>query len=366
MSSQNPGDDQPTVPRLDGSANEAMAQRLEVWWQRVFGEVRGSDVLNFLSRFGALLFLIVICAAFAILEPAFVQPRNIFNVLRQVSIYGLLAIGMTFVILTAGIDLSVGSLLALSGLVCAAVEKGSTGLLAVTAGEAKGYGLLPAVLAAIAVGLFGGLLQGVGISRLKVPPFIVTLGGMSAFRGAALLFSGGQPISAFRPEYTFWGQGLIGPVPVPVIFFFAFAIIGYIVLRYTKYGRHIYAVGGNREAARLSGLNVERLILSVYVISGFFCGLSGFLQSARVNSAEQVAGQGYELTVIAGVVIGGTSLTFGGEGGIFGTIVGIVLIGVLSNGLTLLNVSSYWQQVIIGLIIVFAVYFDQMVKRARR
>jgi ribose/xylose/arabinose/galactoside ABC-type transport system permease subunit len=158
---------------------------------------------------------------------------------------------------------------------------------------------------------------------------------------------------------------LIGPVPVPVIIFLSFAVIAFIVLRYSKYGRHIYAVGGNKEAARLSGLNVDRLILSVYVITGFFAGLSGFLLSSRLNSAEQVAGVGYELTVIAGVVIGGTSL-FGGEGSIFGTVVGIVLIGVLANGLTLMNVSSYYQQIIIGLIIVFAVFFDQVVKRRRR
>ena len=326
----------------------------------------GTDILSMASRFGAFIFLIILCIVFAVLEPAFLSPVNIFNVLRQVSIYGLLAIGMTFIILTAGIDLSVGSLLALAGLVGAAVEKGGTGLLTgAAAGEAGGYGLGAAVAAAIAVGLLGGFLQGMAISRLKVPPFIVTLGGLSAFRGAALVFSGGQPISAFREKYSFWGKGLIGPVPVPVIIFLSFAIIALIVLKYTKYGRYIYAVGGNQEAARLSGLNVNNIIMSVYVIIGFFAGLSGFLLSARLNSAEQVAGVGYELTVIAGVVIGCTSL-FGGEGGIFGTVVGILLIGVLANGLTLLNVSSYYQQIVIGLIIVFAVFFDQFVKRRHR
>ena len=319
------------------------------------------------GRFGALIFLIVLCIVISVLEPAFLTPSNLFNVMRQVSIYGLLAVGMSFVVLTGGIDLSIGSLLALAGLVCAAVEKGGTGLLTgAAAGQAGGLGLPAAIGAALAVGLFGGLLQGLAVSKLKVPPFIVTLGGLSVFRGAALVFSGGQPISAFRKAYTFWGQGLIGPVPVPVILFLASALIGYIVLRYTKYGRHIYAVGGNLEAARLSGLNVDRLVLSVYVLMGFFAGLSGYVLSARLNSAEQVAGVGYELTVIAGVVIGGTSLTRGGEGGVLGTVVGVVLMGVLSNGLTLLNVSSYYQQIVIGLIIVFAVYFDQVVKRRRR
>jgi ribose/xylose/arabinose/galactoside ABC-type transport system permease subunit len=324
------------------------------------------DVLSVAGRYGALIFLIVLCVIFAVLEPAFLSTRNIFNVIRQVSIYGMLAIGMTFVILTGGIDLSIGSVLALAGLVCAAVEKGSRGLLGAGAGEAHGFGLPAAVAAAIAVGLIAGASQGLAVSRMKVPPFIVTLGGMSVFRGLALVFSGGQPISAFRAPYKFWGQGMIGPVPVPVILFLAFAIIAYIVLRYTRYGRHIYAVGGNQEAARLSGLNVSALILSVYVIMGFFAGLSGFVLSSRLNSAEQVAGVGYELQVIAGVVIGGTSLTMGGEGGVFGTVVGILLMGVLSNGLTLMNVSPYYQQIIVGLIIVFAVYFDQVVKQRRR
>jgi ribose/xylose/arabinose/galactoside ABC-type transport system permease subunit len=324
------------------------------------------DVLSVAGRYGALIFLIVLCVVFAVLQPAFLSTRNIFNVIRQVSIYGMLAIGMTFVILTGGIDLSIGSVLALAGLVAAAVEKGSRGLLGAGAGEAHGYGLLAAVGAAIAVGLMAGTLQGLGVSRLKVPPFIVTLGGMSVFRGLALVFSGGQPISAFRPAYKFWGQGMIGPVPVPVILFLVFAILAHIVLRYTRYGRRIYAVGGNQEAARLSGLNVSLLILSVYMIMGFFSGLSGFVLSSRLNSAEQVAGVGYELQVIAGVVIGGTSLTMGGEGGIFGTVVGILLMGVLSNGLTLMNVSPYYQQIIVGLIIVFAVYFDQVVKQRRR
>ena len=324
------------------------------------------DWVALIGQFGALIVLIIICMVFAYLEPAFVSQRNIFNVLRQVSIYGLLAVGMTFVILTGGIDLSIGSVLAFAGLVAASVEKGGRGLLSVgAAGESAGYGIPAALASAILVGLLAGLLQGFTVSKLKVPPFIVTLGGMSVFRGAALLWSGGQPISAFRDAYKVLGQGFIGPVPIPVIIFLSCALIGFIVLTYTRYGRYIYAIGGNHEAARLSGLSTGGLLMSVYVISGFFAGFSGFLLSSRLNSAEQVAGVGYELTVIAGVVIGGTSL-FGGEGGIFGTVVGILLIGVLSNGLTLLNVNPYYQQIVVGLIIVFAVYFDQIVKRRRR
>ena len=304
------------------------------------------DWVALIGQFGALIVLILICMIFAYLEPAFVSQRNIFNVLRQVSVYGLLAVGMTFVILTAGIDLSVGSILAFAGLVAASVEKGGRGLLTVgAAGEAAGYGLPAAMAAAILVGLLAGLLQGLTVSKLKVPPFIVTLGGMSVFRGAALLWSGGQPISAFRDEYKYFGQGFIGPVPIPVIIFLSCALLGFIVLKYTRYGRYVYAIGGNEEAARLSGLSTDRLLTSVYVISGVCAGFAGFLLSSRLNSAEQVAGVGYELTVIAGVVIGGTSL-FGGEGGIFGTVVGILLIGVLSNGLTLLNVNPYYQQIV--------------------
>jgi inositol transport system permease protein len=326
-----------------------------------------ADAIGLVARFAPLVFLIVLMIGFAIGEPRFLSPLNLFNIMRQVSVFGLLAIGMTFVILTAGIDLSIGSLLAFAGLVAAAVDKGGlSNRFSVGAGQdAVGYGWPLAALAAIAIGMAGGWLQGQAITRFKVPPFVVTLGGMSVFRGAALLFAGGGPISGFNPGYVWWGQGKIGPVPVPVIIFVAVAILAHIVLRYTRFGRQVYAVGGNPEAARLSGLNVRRLIGSVYVIMGFFAGLGGFVLSARLNSSEAVAGVGYELTVIASAVIGGTSL-FGGVGTIFGTVIGTVLIGVLLNGLVLLDVSSYIQQIIIGVIIVLAVAFDTFAKSRRR
>ncbi|MDQ0467398.1 ABC transporter permease [Labrys wisconsinensis] len=309
-----------------------------------------------------LIFLLAMMAVFAVLEPRFLNSTNLFNVMRQISITGLIALGMTFVILTAGIDLSVGSLLALAGMIAAAVAKGSTGnTLSLDDSAAAGHGAMTAMLVAIGIGLTGGLLQGLGITKLKVPPFVVTLGGLSIFRGMTLWFSGGGPISGFEADYRWWGQGYVGPIPVPVIIFLACAAICHIVLRHTRYGRHIYAVGGNPEAARLSGLPVDRLILSVYVIVGFFAGLAGFVLSARLNSAEAVAGIGYELTVIASVVIGGTSL-FGGAGSVVGTVVGAILIGVLVNGLVLNNVSSYVQQIVIGLIIILAVGFDRWIK----
>jgi ribose/xylose/arabinose/galactoside ABC-type transport system permease subunit len=191
------------------------------------------------------------------------------------------------------------------------------------------------------------------------------LGGLSIFRGLTLWFSNGGPISGFESDYRWWGQGMVGPVPVPVIIFLVAAIVCHVVLRHTRYGRHVYAVGGNPEAARLSGLAVDRIIMSVYLIVGFFAGLAGFVLSARLNSSEAVAGIGYELTVIASVVIGGTSL-FGGAGSIAGTVVGATLIGVLVNGLVLNNVSSYIQSVVIGLIIITAVAFDRFVKTRKR
>ena len=325
------------------------------------------DVFGLLARFAPLIFLLVLMAVFAILEPRFLSPLNLFNVMRQVSIFGLLAIGMTFVILTRGIDLSVGSLIALTGLVSAAVAKGGfeSRFAVGTAAEAAGYGWPLALLAAILVGAACGFLQGLAITKLKVPPFVVTLGGMSAFRGAALLFAGGGPVSGFDEGYRWWGQGYIGQVPVPVVIFAVAAVVAWVVLRYTRFGRNVYAVGGNPEAARLSGLNVDRITLSVYVIIGCMAGLGGFVLSARLNSAEAVAGMTYELTVIAGVVIGGTSL-FGGVGTIFGTVIGTMLIGVLLNGLVLNNVSSYVQQIIIGVIIVLAVAFDTFAKSRRK
>jgi ribose/xylose/arabinose/galactoside ABC-type transport system permease subunit len=333
--------------------------------QVIPGRGEGRALLRRVGQFAPVIFLIALMIVFALLEPRFLSSINLFNVMRQISITGLVAIGMTFVILTAGIDLSVGSLLALAGLAAAIVAKGGIEVrfnVGVET-EALGYGWFPAMIVAVLVGLAGGLLQGTAITKLKVPPFVVTLGGLSAFRGAALLIAGGGPISGFDMDYVWWGQGRIGPVPVPVIVFLAFAALAHIVLTYTRFGRHVYAVGGNVEAARLAGLPVQRILVLVYVIVGFFSGLAGFILSARLNSSEAVAGIGYELTVIASVVIGGTSL-FGGIGTVWGTVVGSILIGVLINGLVLLNVSPYVQQIIIGVIIVLAVFFDQFAKGA--
>jgi ribose transport system permease protein/inositol transport system permease protein len=324
------------------------------------------DPVEIAARYSALIFLVALGIVFAALEPNFLHPLNLMNVLRQVSISGLIAIGMTFVILTAGIDLSVGSLVALTGLVAAYVAKGGLeSRFAVGQAADAGNPVVLAFLAAIGVGMAAGALQGWAITRLKVPPFVVTLGGLTAWRGAALLLSGGGPISGFSPGYTWWGQGRIEGVPVPVVVFVLAAAVAHVVLRHTRFGLHVYAVGGNDAAATLNGVHSRRVTFLVYVIVGFFCGLASFLLSARLNSAEAVAGLGLELDVIAAVVIGGTSL-FGGVGGVFGTVVGALLIGVLRNGLVLLNVSPFIQQIVIGLILVAAVAFDQYAAARRR
>jgi ribose/xylose/arabinose/galactoside ABC-type transport system permease subunit len=337
---------------------------------------RTVNAADIAGRFGPLIFLAVLMLAFSIFEPNFFSANNLLNVMRQISITGLIAIGMTFVILTGGIDLSVGAVLAFSGIVAAIVARGGTAnTLSLGNTEQVGYGVGAAILAAIAVGTAAGFIQGTLITRLGVPAFVVTLGGMSAFRGATLLASGGGPISGFDDAYKWWGQGRIlaseafPGIPIPVLIFLGFALLAHIVLRHTRYGRHVYAVGGNPEAARLSGLNVKRIVLSVYMIVGFFAGLGGFVLSSRLGASEVVAGQtgasqGNELDVIASVVIGGTSL-FGGEGSVIGTIIGSILIGVLRNGLVLMNVNPYVQQIIIGLIIVLAVAFDRFVKSRR-
>lgn len=331
-------------------------------------QAQGVSLINFVSRFAPVIFLALLMIVFAIIEPNFLKVNNLLQVARQVSITGLIAIGMTFVILTGGIDLSVGSLLALAGMAAAVVAKGGTAnTLSLSTAESTGYGVLAAVLAAVAVGVIGGFIQGTMITRLGVPAFVVTLGGLSAFRGATLLLSSGGPIAGFDDAYEWWGKARLpepGGMPVPVIIFLGFAVLAHVVLRYTRYGRQVYAVGGNPEAARLSGLNVKLILLSVYIIVGFFAGLGGFVLSSRLGAAEAVAGTGYELTVIASVVIGGTSL-FGGEGSVLGTVIGSILIGVLTNGLVLMNVSPYVQQIIIGMITVLAVGFDRLVKSRR-
>jgi inositol transport system permease protein len=318
-----------------------------------------------LGKLAPLIFLLLLVVIFATLQPRFLMGLNIFNILRQVSIFGIIAIGMTFVILIRGIDLSVGSLVAVTGLCAAVVAKGGVEGNFTFSADGEGFHWAYAAVAAMAVGALAGVLQGIVIAWLSVPAFVVTLGGLTIFRGIALAISNGGPVSGFSPEFGWWGRGMIGPIPVPVIIFVAVAIIAYLILTQTRFGRAVYAVGSNPDAARLSGINVNLVTIASYGVIGFCSGLAGFVLSARLNSAEAVAGTGYELTAIAAVVIGGTSL-YGGTGGVAGTVVGALLTGVLMNGLVILNVSPYTQQVLIGLIIIAAVAFDMFIKRQSR
>ncbi len=319
-----------------------------------------------LAKLAPLIFLVVLVAVFATANERFLSPRNIVNILTEVSIFGMLAIGMTFVILTAGIDLSVGSVLAASGIIAAAlVTGGQSESFSLSSDQQEGLWWFWAFAAALLFGTAAGALQGFTTTIFKVPPFVVTLGGMSLFRGITLLVGDGGPVSGFDQAYRWWGRGEILGIPVPVILLVAATGVAWYVLNYTRYGRSVYAVGANPEAARLSGINVNFVIASVYTITGFCAGLAGFVLSARLNSAEAVAGVGFELRVIASVVIGGTSL-FGGIGSVIGTAAGALLIGVLLNGLVMMNVKPFWQQIVIGIIIVAAVAFDTYVKSRSR
>jgi inositol transport system permease protein len=310
---------------------------------------RRFDPLAFARKHRTILFLLLLVAVFGAVNERFLTIRNALNILSEVSIYGIIAVGMTYVILIGGIDVAVGSLLAFASLAAAYVVSTLVGPSPVSWLIALGISTL--------VGLAGGYVHGKAVTWLHVPAFIVTLGGMTVWRGATLILNDGGPISGFDAAYRWWGTGDILFVPVPIAVFVLVAALGHVVLRYTRYGRQVYAVGGNAEAARLSGVNVDFIVTSVYAVIGALAGLSGFLLSARLGSAEAVAGTGYELRVIASVVIGGASLT-GGSGGVGGTLLGALLIGVLSNGLVIMHVSSYFQQVVIGLIIVAAVAFD--------
>ncbi len=314
------------------------------------------DVIAWLRKYGTTLFLALLIVFFTFENERFISLRNLTNILTEGSIYGIIAVGMTFVILTAGVDLAVGSLLAFAGMAGAYAAR--------SVGADFSLSWLVALATATTVGAAAGYLQGRAVTLLGIPPFIVTLGGMTIWRGATLILNDGAPISGFDAGLRWWGTGTIVHIPVPIVLFALVAAAGYVVQRYTRYGRHVYAVGGNPEAARLNGLNVAGIVTSVYLIVGVLSGLAGFLQSARLGAAEATAGTGYELRVIASVVIGGASLS-GGRGGIGGTIVGALLIGVLTNGLVIMRVSSYWQQVVIGLIIVAAVAFDTFAKSRR-
>jgi ribose transport system permease protein len=292
---------------------------------------------------------------FAFLSPYFFTPDNLLNVSLQASITAIIAAGMTFVILTGGIDLSVGSLVAFAGIVSTTVLK--SGLPPVA-------GFAAAILAGVAVGSLSGAFAGFCITRFNIAPFIVTLATMTIWRGAAFVWTDGRPVWELPAGFAFLGTGRLLAVPVPTIIMILTFIASHIILTRTRFGRYVYAVGGNIEAARLAGIRTWRVLVNVYVLSGTLAALSGILLASRMNSGQPNAGVSYELDVIAAVVVGGTSLS-GGAGSIAGTFIGAMLIAVLRNGLNLLNVNSYIQQVIVGVVILLAVMLDQIRRRRK-
>ena len=300
---------------------------------------------------GMLPVLILICILFAVLSPNFLTENNIVNVVRQASINIVLAAGMTFVILTSGIDLAVGSVL------------GLTAVTAVVVSLVPGFGWA-AVPAALLTGLIIGVLTGVIIAYLGLPPFIVTLGTYTAIRGAAYLAAGGTTVINSNIGFAWIGNGYLGPIPWLVIIALLIIAVSAFILHGTVLGVHVYAVGGNPQAARLTGIPVSLVLIFVYGVSGLLSGLAGAMSASRLYSAQGQLGIGYELDAIAAVILGGTSFS-GGIGNVFGTLVGALIIAVLNNGLTLLNVSFYWQLVIKGAVIVLAVTLDKLRTRGQ-
>ncbi len=308
-----------------------------------------ANVKKYLRRYQSIIGLILFSIIISLLNDRFLTWGNILNVLRQTSINSIIAAGMTFVILTGGIDLSVGSILAFSGAVAAMLI-------------GAGYPAIVAVIGALLVGTTVGFLNGLVISKGNLQPFIVTLATMTIFRGATLVFTDGRPISTGYEMnallYSKLGNGYFGFIPIPIFIMVFVFIIGYFILKHTTIGRYVYAVGGNEEATKLSGVNVDRIKMFVFATSGFFAALAGIIITARLSSAQPTAGTGYELDAIAAVVLGGTSLA-GGIGTIMGTVIGALIIGILNNALNLMDVTSYYQMLAKGAVILIAVLLDR-------
>src|SRR5919202_4894773 len=312
-------------------------------------ELRPDFLSHYGRQLGTLSGLLGLGAVLWALTPHFLTVSNLLNVAEQAAIIAIVAVGMTFVIITGGIDLSVGSVLAFAGVVMGSVLHADVPL--------------PLALAtALGAGLFCGLLNGLLITVGRLPPFIATLGMMSVARGTALMFTEGRPISGFTENFRWFATGEVVRVPAPVLIMIAVYAVAHFVLRRTKLGRYTYAIGGNEEAALLSGVNVRLYKTLVYGLAGLLSGLAAILLTARLNSAQPIAGMMYELDAIAATVIGGTSL-LGGEGTVLGTLNGALIMEVLRNGLNLLGVSSFIQQVVIGSVIIVAVLIDMWLKR---
>lgn len=316
-----------------------------------------------LKKYGILFVLLLMVIVISIFKPEFLTSRNIFNILNQTAIFGIMAIGLTFVIISRGIDLSVGSILAFAAVVAASVSQ-----LPDSVGKMfPNLPMLPFPVAFFSALILGGLcgaVSGFLIAKFQIHAFIATLGMMTVARGFALIFSSGKPISNINPFFNVIGGRLWGVIPVPVVIYAAVIAVSAVILNYTRFGKSIFAIGSNSTAAEISGINVKRNYVIIYMISGLLAGLAAIVFLGRTGSAHPGAATGYELTAIAATTIGGTSQT-GGIGTIWGAVAGALILGVIKNGMTLLGVHAYWQQVVEGIIIVAAVIFD-MRKNARR
>ncbi|AYO30094.1 MAG: ribose transport system permease protein [Thermoanaerobacteraceae bacterium] len=314
---------------------------------------RNINLKKIISTAGPLFGLIILCIVLAIMSPYFLEMTNLMNIARQSAINSLIAVGMLLAILTAGIDLSVGSILALSTVIM--------GLLVINMGLNPFLG----IIVCLAIGALLGFFNGIMLTKLHLPhPFISTLGMMNIARGLSLIVTKASPVSGFPPSIQYLGAAFIGPVPVSFILVIIIYVIYHFFLTKTPTGRYIYAVGGNPEAARLSGINVEKVLVIVYTLSGLMAAMGGLVLAGRVNAAYPLAGLGYELDAIAAVIIGGASF-MGGVGTVWGTLIGAMIMAVLRNGLNLLGVTAEWQTVAIGTVIIAAVYIDVVRRRAQ-
>lgn len=312
--------------------------------------LNGKDLFN---KYGILMVFLILFVLLTLITNTFFTSRNLINVLKQVSINGIISVGMMCVLLTGGIDLSVGSIVALSGIV------------ATTFAHPGEYPVIVPIILGVLAGAACGVVNGTLVAFLNLPAFISTLGMLSVASGVALVLSKGRPISNLSEQFRYIGGGTILGLPILIYILAAVFLIGYLILSWTKFGRYLYAIGGNEDAAKASGLSVARIKLFVYMISGICAGLAGTVLASRINAGQPNSGEGYELDAIAAVVIGGTSLN-GGIGKVSGTILGVLIVGVINNGMDLLNISSYYQKIVKGSIIVLAVLLDRITKNKNK
>lgn len=318
--------------------------------------VKSNQYRNYLLKFQSLIALFILCLVIGLLSDKFFTAANAWNVMRQISVNICISVGMTLVVLTAGIDLSVGSVLALCGAITAGLLK--SGIEIPAFDLYIGFTLLGGILAGVVTGSLLGAFNGWTITRFNVPPFVATLAMLTIARGLTMLWTKGFPISGLGERFSFLGTGWFLGIPLPVWISGLIVLVAIIITNKTRVGRYIYAIGGNESASKLSGININRIKILVYAIAGGLAAIGGLIVTSRLDSAQPNAGFSYELDAIAAVVIGGTSLS-GGRGSILGTVQGAVIIGVLNNGLVLLNVSPFWQQVVKGLVILLAVIIDK-------